>query len=188
MWWPIKKLFVKLKESANIFVLFNTIRYGDSDDFSTQQQFISFPVWDWLELVRYNKNLASYLRAILFAYFFSKRARNLSGCQKSARTTEISILLDCEQNTNTELINLTQPKKHGQLIIFYWYLHNVAWWKVITQNSSHVNNTLLIPSSGPICNQHQIFVFAYIPRNIEPFLWSHVLLYVWAYQSCSSLF
>ena len=90
--------------------------------------------------------------------------------------------------TNTELINLTQPKKHGQLIIFYWYLHNVAWWKVITLNSSHVNNTLLIPSSGPICNQHQIFVFVYIPRNIEPFLWSHVLLYVWAYQSCSSLF
>ena len=88
--------------------------------------------------------------------------------------------------TNTQLINLTQPKKHGQMIIFYWYLHNVAWWKVITLNSSHVNNTLLIPSSGPICNQHQIFVFVFYV-TLNPFF-GVLFCSVWAYQSCSSLF
>ena len=41
------------KVIANDFVVFNTATYENSDDFLTQQQFISFPLWDWLELFRY---------------------------------------------------------------------------------------------------------------------------------------
>ena len=72
-----KETTCKPERNLPTIFLFNTVRYGDSDDFSTQQQFISFPVWDWLELVRYNKNPASYLRAILFAYFFFKTSKEL---------------------------------------------------------------------------------------------------------------
>ena len=41
-----KETTCKPERNLPTIFLFNTVRYGDSDDFSTQQQFISFPVWD----------------------------------------------------------------------------------------------------------------------------------------------
>ena len=85
------------KNSAKDFVLFNTIRCGDYDDILTQQQFISFSLEHSLQLFRYNENPVSYLRAILFAYFSSKRVRNLQGCQKTVckRLKNLLILVYC---------------------------------------------------------------------------------------------
>ena len=43
-------------------------------------------------------------------------------------------------------------------IYFYRLLHNVAWWKLITLNSSEVNNTKWTLSSGPIYNQQHAYL------------------------------
>ena len=86
MWEPIKKLLARLKELYQRFLFFNIVRHQDSDDFSTQQQFISFPFWNWLDLFRNNEDPVSHLRAILFAYFCHAR---------SLIIPDINFLLSC---------------------------------------------------------------------------------------------
>ena len=91
----------------------------------------------WLDIIRIPPVICGRSSSHVF---FSKRARNLSGCQKSARTTEISILLYCEITATISSEVPSPGKRRHHIFLFEELSPQISSFDMIFEFTSHFFN------------------------------------------------
>ena len=135
-----------LKNSANDFVLFNTVRYWDSDDFSTQQQSYRSPFrtdLTCLDIKRILTVICGWSSSDMFCqseYGTYQDARTESACQLLINTL---LLIFCFIASITATLSSEVPspgKGRHHILLFEELSPQTSSFEMIFESTSHLFN------------------------------------------------